>query len=60
MSGNTMAGEVIPIATEAEYQAAIEDLERVFDAEEGTPEFEQAQVLADLIIEYEDRHFPID
>jgi HTH-type transcriptional regulator/antitoxin HigA len=48
------------ITTEEEYQAAIETLERVFDAEEGTPEFEQAQVLADRITEYEDRHFPID
>lgn len=44
--------------TEQEYLQAIKDLDRVFDAPEGTPEYEEADRLIALIDAYENEHCP--
>ena len=48
------------IKTEKEYNEALARLEIIFDAEPGTPEGDELEVLALLIENYEDEHYPID
>jgi HTH-type transcriptional regulator/antitoxin HigA len=49
-----------PIRTEADYDAALARAEALMDAEEGTPEADELDVLATLIEAYEDKHYPMD
>ena len=51
---------VRPIRREEDYEAALVRLDEIFHAEEGTPEGEELEVLADLIEHYEDKHYPMD
>src|SRR5919199_2955628 len=48
-----------PIKTEADYQAALAEIERLFDALPGTPEGDQLNVWTTLVEHYEARHHPI-
>ena len=48
------------IKTEQDYNEALERLEVIFDAPEGTPESDEVAILAMLIDTYENEHFPID
>ena len=48
-----------PIKSEADYQQALEEMERLWDAKEGTEAFDQLEVLATLIEAYEDKTTPI-
>jgi HTH-type transcriptional regulator/antitoxin HigA len=49
-----------PLKTEADYQAALVRLDVLFDAQIGTPESDEADILALLIDDYENKHYPID
>lgn len=49
-----------PIKSESDYQQALEKLCEIFDAETGTSESDEADVLALLIDEYEKRCYPIE
>ena len=49
-----------PIKTEEDYQAALNRLEEIFDATDGTPESDELDVLGLLVDEYEKEHYPID
>ena len=51
--------EIKPIKTEADYQAALEEIHRLFDAAPDTPEGDRLEVLATLVEAYEDRHYNI-
>lgn len=51
--------EIKLIASEEDYQEALERLELVFDAKRGTPEGDELEVLSILIDKYENEHFPI-
>ena len=48
------------IKTEGDYQIALDKLDKIFDAPEGTPESDQADILALFIDEYENIHYPIE
>lgn len=48
-----------PIRTEADYRAALDEIERLFDAEPNTPECDLLEVLTTLVEAYEQRHYPI-
>ncbi len=48
------------IKNKADYEKALKRLEILFDAPIGTPESDEADVLALLIDEYEKKHFPIE
>ena len=48
-----------PIKNEKEYQKALRELEKVFDAELNSPEGDKGQVLVLLIEDYEKKHYPI-
>lgn len=49
-----------PIRTEADYEAALEEIERLWGARSRTPEGDRLDVLATLIDAYEGEHYPID
>lgn len=48
------------IKTEADYENALARLEQIFDAEKGTVEGDELEILGYLIEKYEDESFPID
>lgn len=48
------------IKTDAEYEQALKRLEKIFDAMQGTPESDEADILGMLIDEYEKKHYPIE
>lgn len=51
-----------PIRNEAEYDAALKDIERYFEREPelDTPEADRFDLLALVIEDYEDKHWPIE
>lgn len=49
-----------PIKTESDYNQALKRLELIFDAEIGTADSDEADVLGLLIDEYEKKHYPIE
>ena len=48
-----------PIRSDQDLQDAFRRLEVIFQAEEGTPEADEMEVLVTLIEAYENRNFPI-
>ena len=53
-----MASEIKPIRTEADHEAALAEIERLWGAPVGTPDGDRLDVLATLIAAYEERNFP--
>jgi HTH-type transcriptional regulator / antitoxin HigA len=51
--------EIRPIRTKADYRAALKEVERLWDAEPGTPAGDRVDVLVTLVEAYEAKHFPI-
>jgi HTH-type transcriptional regulator/antitoxin HigA len=51
--------DIRPLRTEADYRAALEEVERLWEAEPGTPEGDRVEVLVTLIEAYEAKHHPI-
>lgn len=49
-----------PIHSEADYQAALAQIEALWDAADGSDEADQLEVLSMLVEAYEKTHFPID
>jgi HTH-type transcriptional regulator / antitoxin HigA len=49
-----------PIKSEADYQAAMDRLEILFDARKGTAEGDELEILGLLIRHYEEENYPID
>ena len=49
-----------PIKTEKDYDKALERLEHIFDAKQGTKEGDELEILSILIEKYEDEYYPID
>lgn len=48
-----------PIRTDEDLERALERIDQIFDAEEGTPESDELDVLTVLVEHYEDEHSPI-
>ena len=48
-----------PIRSDGDLRAALRRLEAVFQADEGTPEADEMEVLVTLIEAYEIKHYPI-
>lgn len=51
--------EIKPLRTEKDYQAALQEIETLLDAEPGTPEEDRLDVLATLVKVYEDAQYPM-
>ena len=50
---------VKPIKNEQEYKSALEAIEQLLESEPGTSQGAEFEVLARLIEEYEDIHYPL-
>lgn len=48
-----------PIKTEVDYEQALERLETIFDSKKGSTTGDELEILAILIENYENEHFPI-
>jgi len=51
--------DVTPIKTEADFQTALAEIERLWDAEPDTPEGDRLDILMTLVEVYERRHHPM-
>jgi HTH-type transcriptional regulator / antitoxin HigA len=51
--------EIKPIRSEADYQAALLEIERLMDSQPGTPDGDRMEVWVTLVEAYEAGHFPI-
>ncbi len=49
-----------PIRTEADYEAALVVIERLWGARAGTPAGDRLDILATLVDAYENEHYPMD
>jgi HTH-type transcriptional regulator/antitoxin HigA len=52
--------DIRPIRTDEEHRAALEEIEVLWGAAEGTPEGDRLDVLATLVDAYEDQRWPVD
>ena len=52
--------EIKPIKTNADHRAALEEIERLMDAEKDSADGDRLDVLATLVEAYEAKRFPID
>ena len=52
--------ELRPIKTEADYRAALSEIEQLFEADLDTPEGDRLEVLTTLVEAYERQHYPIE
>ena len=52
--------ELRPIKTESDYQNALAEIERLFDAEPNSPECDRLDILTTLVEAYEQQHYPIE
>ncbi len=55
-----MTTELKPIRSNADYETALIEVERLWGAKAGTVKGDRLDVLATLIDAYETRHFPFD
>jgi len=52
--------EIHPIRTEADYDSAVAEIDRLWGAEPGTDDGDKLDILATLVEKYETSHWPID
>jgi HTH-type transcriptional regulator/antitoxin HigA len=52
--------DIKPIKTDADYRAALTDIETLMTVEAGTPEGERLDIMVTLVEPYERRHFPLE
>ena len=55
-----MTGEVRPIRTKRDHEAALKEVERLWGAKAGTRDGDRLDVLATLIDAYEAKQYPMD
>lgn len=52
--------DIKPIRTKADYRTALREVERLWEAEPGTPDGDRVEILVTLIEAYEAKHHPIE
>ena len=52
--------DIRPIRTKQDHERALRRIETLMDAEVGTEEGDELEVLATLVEAYEEKHFPMD
>jgi HTH-type transcriptional regulator / antitoxin HigA len=55
-----MASEIKPIRKNADYEAALVEMEKLWGSKRGTPKGDRLDVLATLVDAYEAKRFPIE
>ena len=51
--------DIQPIRTEADHDIALREIDKLWDAPDGSPESDKLDVLVTLVEAYEDKHYPI-
>jgi HTH-type transcriptional regulator/antitoxin HigA len=51
--------DISPIKTEADYQSALQEIDRLFKAAPDTPEGDRLELLATLVEAFEEKHYSI-
>jgi HTH-type transcriptional regulator / antitoxin HigA len=51
--------EIKPIKTETDYEAALAEIEQLFEARPGTPEGDRLEILTTLVESYENLHYSL-
>lgn len=49
-----------PIKTKEDYNAALDHIEKLMDAQPNTPQMDELEVLTTLVEAYEEQHYKID
>jgi HTH-type transcriptional regulator / antitoxin HigA len=49
-----------PIRNDEDHRAAVREIERLWDAQEGSPEADMLEVLAMLVNDYERKRWPVE
>ena len=52
--------DIKPIKTDADYEMALKEIERLMDAEPDTPDGDQLDVLTTLVETWEEKHHRIE
>ena len=52
--------EITQVQTESEYEAALARIDELLGSEPYSPEDEELNRISDLVIRYEDEHYPIE
>ena len=52
--------EIRPIRNQADHERALREIERLWEAAQGTPDGDRLEVLVTLVEAYERIHYPID
>ena len=52
--------EIKPIRNQQDYEAALRRVESLWDSKDGSPQFDELDVLATLVDAYERERYPID
>ncbi len=51
--------DIQPIRTEADHDSALQEIDKLWDAPDGSPESDKLDVLVTLVEAYEDKQYPI-
>ena len=51
--------DIKPIKTQADYEAALQEIEALFEAKPGTAAGDRLEILSTLVEAYEEQHYPI-
>jgi HTH-type transcriptional regulator / antitoxin HigA len=51
--------KIHPVRNDADHKAALQEIDRLWDAEDGTPEADMMEVLAILVEDYESKRWPV-
>ncbi len=54
-----MIMKIKPIKTEADYEAALKEIEQLWGSSYGSPEGHKLDVLVTMVEAYEEKHYPI-
>ena len=52
--------DIRPIRNQADYDAAVAEIERLWHADPGTDDGDKLDILATLVEKFENEHWPID
>jgi HTH-type transcriptional regulator/antitoxin HigA len=52
--------QIRPVRTKKDYNSTLREIQRLWNAPEGSPDADRLEVLATLVSAYEDEHFPMD
>lgn len=52
--------DIYPIRTKKDFKRALKRIDEIIDAKEGSPEFDELDIISTLVEAYEDIHYPFD